>query len=1027
MYLNKFRLILSVMCGLIVHQYCCGQENYIRKTYTTTDGLAYNNVQSICQDKNGFYWIATWDGLSRFDGYEFKNFFHVPEDSTSFPFFSLDKVLVDDANNLWVFSEGKPAALYDRVKERFHRVFIDSGSGAMLGDIVNGPDSCIWMTHAAMVTGYNAFTGKIKSYRITDSSGGSGFPDNTARSVSFDNKGKMWLFYFEGKNYRVYSENKRSTGEITFRYAGILSPKNLLSISERNTFFLFNIFVTDSGRTYFFTKYGLYYVDKQSDSIVDFKGSPEIAEFSGAHNLLWADDISGIHIVDQNSKKIINIETKQNSFLEAAYIDNFGNLWTGETNHTHENVGLNRYSQIPHYFRNYLTESSEVNSFNLVFPVVKDLYGSIWAGTRNHSYLYEIQADGKTAKLDFNKYRDVIPDSKARSLACDSLNIWIGTNNSQLLKYNIKNRQLSVIYPTLLDTSDGKIVFQKILITGKDLVINGGFGVYKYDGESGKISIKKRYSRSGTTFTIVSDGSDGYWLGHYTNEVEHLDRKFNTTFRKRLGTEANVVAHICPGDSNDIWVALQGGGLGHYNLSTRKYNVFSTLSGLSSNVIYGILKDKRGKLWLSTNDGISRFDPLTAKFRNFGIKDGLVIREFNSDSYFIDDNGVMYFGGVGGMVAFNPGDVFMNLNEDRIPEIIITGLKVSGRVRDFNRPLYTLDTLRLQKGDNNFQLSFACLNIKTPELAKFRYRLNGKDNEWFEADPKSRMISFMNLAHKNYTLEIETKIDEGDWLGNKKIHIDIPDRFFEIIWVRLFAVLFILICVAAAIAVYIQNLKYKAKQTNDELRLSALRGQMNPHFIFNSLNSINYFIAIEDKKAVNDYIADFSRLIRSILNNMSSEYIPLEKEIESVNDYLKLEHMRFSDKFDYSLDYSSALNLDEISVFPGMVQPFIENAIWHGFSSLENRKGFLSIEYLRGSGDSIKCIIKDDGIGRTLAKSTSGKQNGKRSRGTDIVRERLVIINQSLKKEYKLKIEDLFTDRPETGTIVTIEIPVRNF
>ncbi len=176
------------------------------------------------------------------------------------------------------------------------------------------------------------------------------------------------------------------------------------------------------------------------------------------------------------------------------------------------------------------------------------------------------------------------------------------------------------------------------------------------------------------------------------------------------------------------------------------------------------------------------------------------------------------------------------------------------------------------------------------------------------------------------------------------------------------------------IFLYIRQLKQKQISTQDELKLQSLRSQMNPHFIFNSLNSINYFISNNDRLSANRYIADFSRLIRSLLSNMNSDFIPLEDEINSLRDYLRIEHLRFSDKFDYNLNISELNNIPEIEVCPGIVQPFIENAIWHGVRALEDRKGMISIRFVPSGAEGLMCIIEDDGVGRKASLKEQGEQ-----------------------------------------------------
>jgi LytS/YehU family sensor histidine kinase len=235
--------------------------------------------------------------------------------------------------------------------------------------------------------------------------------------------------------------------------------------------------------------------------------------------------------------------------------------------------------------------------------------------------------------------------------------------------------------------------------------------------------------------------------------------------------------------------------------------------------------------------------------------------------------------------------------------------------------------------------------------------------------------------------------------------------------------LILLLIIISSIILYIRQLKQKERSKQDELKLQSLRSQMNPHFIFNSLNSINYFISNNDKLSANRYIADFSRLIRSILSNMGSNFIPLENEINSIRDYLRIEHLRFGDKFDYSLETDEIINSAEIEVCPGIVQPFIENAIWHGVRPLENHKGFILIRFLPAGDEGLRCIIEDDGIGRTASLASKETSGSHKPKGISIITERLQITGKLRRTNYKLEISDLSPGKKETGTRVEVDIP----
>jgi LytS/YehU family sensor histidine kinase len=219
-------------------------------------------------------------------------------------------------------------------------------------------------------------------------------------------------------------------------------------------------------------------------------------------------------------------------------------------------------------------------------------------------------------------------------------------------------------------------------------------------------------------------------------------------------------------------------------------------------------------------------------------------------------------------------------------------------------------------------------------------------------------------------------------------------------------------------------MQHYERRKQEQLKLESLRGQMNPHFTFNSLNAVNYFISINDQKKANEYISDLSRLIRSLLNYSQQEFIPLDLEVNNIKDYLKLEHLRFSDKFDYQVIVSDDLFQEPIMVSPFLVQPFAENAILHGLCTLNERKGFLKLEFRKNNAKSIICIIEDDGIGRTNSesmKSTLDKTH--QSRGSNLIYERIEIMNNLYHTKNKLLINDLYPGQENPGTRVILEIP----
>lgn len=217
--------------------------------------------------------------------------------------------------------------------------------------------------------------------------------------------------------------------------------------------------------------------------------------------------------------------------------------------------------------------------------------------------------------------------------------------------------------------------------------------------------------------------------------------------------------------------------------------------------------------------------------------------------------------------------------------------------------------------------------------------------------------------------------------------------------------------------------KYIKQQrlANNLLALKSLRSQMNPHFIFNALNSVNSFIATNDERTANKYLSDFSQLMRTVLENSEEDFIPLKKEIELLQLYTKLEHFRFQDKFDYSIDVDESVNVEEFQIPPMLLQPYIENAVWHGLR-YKKEKGHLNISVKPKSKDEITITISDDGIGRTRSKQMKTENQKKQnSKGMNNIKKRVAILNEMYKDKVDVMIED-YQQSEDAGTKVVVTL-----
>jgi len=1019
--MDKFGFLLFLFSFFLFPENSFGQESYAVKNFTTDQGLPHNHVHEIAQDQNGFLWIATWDGLSRYDGYEFRNYYHNPQDSTSLLYFTAEQVLVDHTNLVWVMSATNGLSLYDSKNDHFTRFLEDEQSTDITLDLENR----LWLLFNHKIKKWDY---QKKQFVLIDAGyENEGLVNENLASLNFDSQGGIWLQCqdINGELYFLYCSDS-SMRPLQFKFLGKLPDSFQRPMTSNGHYSCFP-FVSGSGNFWINNNYRLYKLDPVDRSFKVWKGAIPEKEFKGISERTRADFLQKIKFF--NMKLNLSDEKTDSSFVfvESFYADKQGTNWLSIVANARDALGVTRAIPNPNWFRHYFTDFKNNGRLNAIFPVMKDRFGTLWAGPQNTNGLFRMENNGRY--YEENRISQELKEDVRgpRVFFEDKTGIWIGYYNNLLQYYDFKARKYSTVFFKKTGRKDISLPnnFIHIFRDGEDLILFDYNAVYRFNPGSGKCcQLYSTGNRIGIYSVWHADNGD-WWLGFSAEKIGHFNQDFQLIKGYIVGNGLFNMEDICPGDNNDLWLSTLGGGLAHFDIATGKSRIYTTADGLSNNTCYGMLKDKKGNLWISTNHGISRFNPKTEQFRTFGPSDGLKIDEFNSDNTYLAPDGEMYFGGMGGVVSFYP-DSIGDYQKEEVAPLIIEDFKISGANRYFAKAIYECDTVTLNKGDDNFELSFACLDFRNSDKIKYRYRLFGVNKEFVVTDRHHRSLNYSSLAPGEYRLEIEATNRDGDWVSKTALLIVIPSFYYQTIWFRLLVILLVILLIGYLLYSYNHRIRLKAKQQQEELRLESLRGQMNPHFIFNSLNSINYFISQNDRLSANRYIADFSRLIRTILGNTTSDYIPMQKELESLQDYLQLEHLRFGDKFDYRIELDENFETETLNVAPGMVQPFVENAIWHGVRGLDGRKGFVRVVFqpVKLAG-SVRCIIEDDGVGRKLSEERKSSLPGKKSRGISIITERLTIINNLRKTNFQMKAEDLFADRKETGTRVVIDIPVK--
>lgn len=966
-------------------------------------------------DSSGFIWIATWDGLTRYDGTDFVNYFHDPADSTTVPYFSVNAVVIDACDNLWITTDNGMLCLFDRAVEEFRVIrMLNNHSTDDLVDFTSGPDGHLYFLLRKELLRYDPLTGDVSSFAWSQKLTGLAQFNFSQFTITFSGPDSLWLTGPIVIEVGLESDSLTGDGRAVIRSVNSIKwqpgrPGNFFNNTGAS-----RLTRDGEGNLWLASLKGLFRYDKEQHLFTEYSGSISDLTFRDSIPVAFYSHDSGINIWLPGRNGITTLPKEMTGLPTAMFLYDDGMLWFAHQTEGNTYTGLTKAVFTSCEFRHiapYTAVGGELN----IFGIAGDSQGALWLAARDRNYIIRITAQGKTERLNILSEQEQTDLWHPRAFLPDEKGMWIGYYFNRLSYYDDATRRTAEYSPgkfvhTLCYDSDGRI-----LIADQ--------GIKRFDPEKGTTEILYSLGDTINIFTLHRNG-DILWGGCNYSYLMRLDLVTRKADFMKLTRGTTNIEDICDGDDGILWIATLGTGICRFDPATGDRFFYTTASGLSNNTTYCVLSDNDGNIWVSTNSGISVINPASGQIRVFGENDGLKIHEFNSDASWVTGDGRFILGGVGGAVEFDPAQILSGSYEAVYHDIIMEELEVSAVRKFLDIPLYRADTIVIERGNDNFHLSFAVPEYRHPEKIRYRYRINGESTNWYYTDHSDRNMNFSNLKPGWYNLEIQATDFSGSWSNSRKIDIFMEPYFYQTTLFRIALPLAVLLLLTLFSVFIIMQIRHREQQKRDALRQQALRGQMNPHFIFNAMNSINYFISNNDHRSANRYISDFSKLMRTVLNNMNEDYVRLSEEMESLEDYLKIEHLRFGDKFDYILNIDPQIVPKAVMISPGFVQPFVENAIWHGVMGLEGRKGTITID-LTMKDNTVVCTVDDDGVGRARSEAMKDKSLRGKSRGIALAMERLRIINSLHSTGCRIEITDLHPGRRETGTRVVIDIPLK--
>lgn len=471
---------------------------------------------------------------------------------------------------------------------------------------------------------------------------------------------------------------------------------------------------------------------------------------------------------------------------------------------------------------------------------------------------------------------------------------------------------------------------------------------------------------------------------------------------------------IYPDAKRRIWIAGQHGFYQmDYNGNIQRH--YSDTNGIPSKVCYGILEDENGFLWVSCNNGIFRYNPENEEVKTLGIEDGLQDVEFNQEAFLKEKDGSMLFGGVNGFNRIHPKTIRF---EGSPAHFYFSKFSLDGQDTSSD-----LATIQLPTGKHSLQLAYNSIHYLGNSPYQAFYRLS-EEGDWLAIEEgKTLFIDQLPMGH-NQHFAFRVIDGNGQEVFSKTWELAIPLPLYQRGWFQLI-VLALIFLVTYGVYRYLLRENRKQLQTQTqiaELKMRSLRAQMNPHFLFNSMNSIQHLVLQGQSDEAFHYLSGFSRLLRLILETSDQPVTELENEIELIRLYVNLEKLRFDKTLEAEIIVEDGLETDNWTIPGLMIQPYVENAIWHGLLNKPEGR-LLRIEFKEDNGELL-CVVEDNGIGRVRAREIKSMRPIQyESKGMSITEARLELLGKQAIRG-KVDIIDLMKNGVALGTRVEIRIPV---
>lgn len=977
-------------------------------TLSLSKGLSQATATCLIQDKDGFIWIGTHDGLNRYDGYSFLVLNYDLEDSTSISNNSIEAMTCDRNGNLWVGTSFGLNKLNTETMqfESYYHWFEDSMSisSNRITALAEDMQGRIWVgTDNGLNRLDNLKKNRFLRYSIAPNDPGS-LSNNSINDILVDSEGRVWVGTDGGLNLYDPESNAFIRYRQRFDDDNSLSNNNVLSMCEGRDGIIW--IGTENGLNKFNPElevFSRYYADTPrknllSSNIINDLTLDEKGE-------LWVGTPTGLTRFSREIDRSIQYHSANtrvnglpNDNILSLLCDRSGMIWIGT-----QSAGLATLNlDAPQFFSTtFSTRPDYVPGQNQIYSIFQVDTDLVWLGTGHGLAAFNPVADtaffyANAGKKKKNALAQIDASISALAMTSDSL-VWIGTRGHGLIVVDLKNDSINSYTRGVESMSISSNRISDIIVDEDQnlwiATLGGGlcyfnretqkFKTYRFDG-----SVPNSI-RDNNVHCLVRDDDGNIWFGTGNAGLYHLNVETQKISNYSAGDinkgflPSNGINDLHFDDNRQLWVATSGGGIAQYKPKSNSFKTYGNADGLDNNVALGITSDQSGILWISTNGGVSAFNTETETFRNYNEQDVLGQNTFNPQSCLSLSSSMVIFGGSNGFDYFNSAGLKAN---QFIPPMVITGFEMlnTGENSSVANPIRTQeDILELDYNHSGFSLEFAALNYEQSQKNQYAYRMKGLFDQWRYIGTR-RFATFSNLSPGRYTFEVIGSNNDGYWSEEPaRLTVIVNPAFWQTMWFQILGVL-------AVIGILYLFYKYKMASTRQRNKLLELavdartieivrerdtnaillkevhhRVKNNLQIIVSLLNLQSRFIS--DSKLLHVF-GEIQNRVRSM--SLIHEKMYKTKDMKTVNieEYITdlsqslIQTYRIGHQIELDVDVEvNSFNSDTLTPLGLIINEVISNALKYAFR--EDRKGKVFVRIHRQENEYYRMMIGDNGIG----------------------------------------------------------------